>query len=116
MTLKFPIGSMEEKFGHVYSQFYSDAYAPFSAAKVTPFENPSYENLAVDPAFIEAIKYAGGVVTFDAKTCERGYLYSKNRANLTTRAAQYKSYSTREESRTTLELFDAMQPKLEEQF
>ena len=77
MTLSFPIGSMEEELGHVYSQFYSDAYAPFSAAKVTPFENPGYENLAVDPAFVEAIEYAGGVVTFNAKTCERGYLYSK---------------------------------------
>jgi hypothetical protein len=83
---------------------------------VTPFKNPSYKNLAVDPAFVEAIVYASGVVTFDAKTCERGYLYSKNQANLTTRAAQYKLYSTCEENRTTLELFNAMQPKLEEQF
>jgi hypothetical protein len=81
---------------------------------VTPFENAGYENLAVDPDFVEAIEYAGGVVAFNPKTCEHGYLYSKNRANLTTKTAQYKSYSTREEHRTTLELFDAMQPKLEE--
>lgn len=115
MTLKFPIGSVEERSGHVFSQFYSDAHAPFNAAKVTPFENPSYENLAVDPAFVEAIEYAGGVVTFNAKTCERGYLHSKNRANVATKAAQYKSYSTREEVRISLELFDVMEPKLEEQ-
>jgi hypothetical protein len=54
---------------------------------VTPFENLGYENLVVDLAFMEAIEYAGGVVTFNAKTYERGYLYSKNRANLTTKAA-----------------------------
>jgi hypothetical protein len=87
MTLEFPIGSMEQRFGYVFTQFYSKAYAPFNAAKVTLFENAGYKNFAVDPALVEAIEYAGGAVTFNAKTCERGYLYSKNRANLATKAA-----------------------------
>jgi hypothetical protein len=116
MTLEFLIGLMEQRSSYVFTQFYSKAYALFNTAKVTLFENAGYENLAVDLALVKAIEYAGGAVTFNAKTCERGYLYSKNRANLATKAAQYKSYSTREEVRISLELFDVIKPKLEEQF
>ena len=94
MTLNFPVGSQERRAGHIFKQFYSEFYAPFNAAKVVPFENVGYENLAVDPSFIEAIEYAGGNVAFNTKTCERGYLNSKNRANQATLGAQYKSYGT----------------------
>jgi hypothetical protein len=115
MTLNFPVGSQEQRVGHMFSQFYSKSYAPFNAAKVVPFENTRYENLAVDPSFIEAIEYAGGSVVFNSKACERGYLSSKNRANWATLAAQHKSYGTREEHWISLELFDIVQPKLVEQ-
>jgi hypothetical protein len=114
MTLNFPVGSQERRAGHIFSQFYSEVYAPFNAAKVVPFENTGYENLAVDPSFIEAIEYAGGNVVFNLKTCERGYLNSKNRANQSTLGAQYKSHGTREEDWISLELFDIVQPKLVE--
>jgi hypothetical protein len=111
MTLNFPVGSQERKVGHVFSQFYSESYAPFNAAKVVPFGDTGYENLAVDPSFVEAIEYAGGTVVFNPKTCERGYLNSKNRANQATLAARYKSYGTWEEHWISLELSDIVQPK-----
>ena len=112
LTLNFPIGSKERQAGLVFHQVYSESYAPFNAAKVAPFENTRYENLAVDPSLVEAIEYAGGAMAFNPKTCERGYLNSKNRANQATLAARYKSYGTREEDRISLELFDIVQPKL----
>jgi hypothetical protein len=51
MTLEFPIGSINRKEGHIYSQFYSEVQAPFNAAKAYPFENTGYESLAIDPTF-----------------------------------------------------------------
>jgi hypothetical protein len=84
MTLEFPTGSIDRKEGHVYTQFYSEVKAPFDAAKMYPFENTGYESLAMDPAFVEIIAYAGGAVVFNAKTCEQGYLNTKNRANRNT--------------------------------
>jgi hypothetical protein len=55
LTLNFPLGSKERRNGYIYSQFYSELYAPFNAAKVVPFQNIGLENLAVDPGFIDAI-------------------------------------------------------------
>jgi hypothetical protein len=69
----------------------------------------------MDPTFIETIEYVGRAVVFDSKTCERGFLYSKNRANKVTYNALYKSYSTKEEHRISFELFNAIQTKLVEQ-
>jgi hypothetical protein len=114
LTIHFPIGSKKRRKGLIYSQFYSEVHAPFNAARVTPFENKGYENLAVDLDLIDAIQYAGGSIAFDPRTCERGYLNSKNRANQTTLAAQYKSLGTQEEFRISLELSDSIQPKLVE--
>jgi hypothetical protein len=108
MTLEFLIGSINRKEGYVYSQFYSEAQLPFRVAGVYPFENAGYENLALDPTFVETVEYASRNVTFDPKTCERGFLSSKNRANRTTHNAQYKSYGTREEHCISLKLFNAI--------
>jgi hypothetical protein len=115
MTLEFPIGSVARKEGHVYTQFYSEVKAPFDAAKMYPFENTGYESLAMDPAFVEIMAYAGGVVVFNAKTCEQGYLNTKNRANRNTMDALYKSYGTREEHRISFELCNAIEAQLVEQ-
>jgi hypothetical protein len=108
ITLSFPIGSQERREGHYHSQLYSEVQASFGAAKAYPFENKGYENLATDPDFVESMQYAGGAVAFNAKTCERGYLASKNRANRSTQDAQLKSYGNREEHCISLELFDAI--------
>ena len=81
MTLHFPIGSQEHTGGHYYKQLYSEVQAPFNAAKVYPFENKAHEDLAIDPALAEAIGYAGKATVFDAKTCKRSYLASKNRVH-----------------------------------
>jgi hypothetical protein len=111
MTIHFPNGSKERAGGYVYLQQYSEVHAPFNAAKLTPFANKGFEHLAVDPSLVDAISHAGKAIVFNQKTCERGYLNSKKRANYTTRDAQYKSYGTREEHRISLELFDEMLPK-----
>jgi hypothetical protein len=108
MTLEFPIGSINQQEGYIYSQFYLEVQAPFNAAKAYPFENIGYENLAMDPTFIETIEYVSGAVVFDSKTCKRGFLYSKNRANKVTHNALYKSYGTKEEHRISFELFNAI--------
>ena len=114
ITLEFPIGSINRREGHVYSQFYSEVKAPFDAAKVYPFENTGYKSLAIDPSFVETVAYAGGAAVFDAKTCERGFLNTKNRANRGTRDALYKSYGTREEHRISFRLFNAIRAQLVE--
>ncbi len=69
----------------------------------------------MDPAFVEAVAYAGGALAFDARTCEQGYLNSKNRANMSTRGALHKSYGTREEHRISFRLFNEIWAKLVEQ-
>jgi hypothetical protein len=114
MTVHFPIGSIERKEGHVFGQFYSEIHAPFSAAKVIPFENKGYESLAVDPSLADALGHAGGAVVFKAENCERGYLASKHRAHCCTQDAQLQSLGTREEDRISLELMDKIEPKLAE--
>lgn len=112
MTVHFPLGSIEQKEGHVFGQFYSELVAPFNAVKVIPFENKGYESLAVDPSLADALGYAGGIVVFKAETCERGYLASKRRAHYCTQDAELQSLGTREEDRISLELLDKIEPKL----
>jgi hypothetical protein len=69
---------INQREGHVYTQFYLEVKAPFDTAKVYLFENTGYKSLAMDPAFVETMAYASRAVVFNAKTCEQGYLNAKN--------------------------------------
>ncbi len=65
----------------IYSQFYSLIKVLFDAAKVYIFNNEAIENLALNLAYVQTLRYVSKVVAFSPKVYEISYLYSKSRVD-----------------------------------
>jgi hypothetical protein len=102
MTIASKYGSLAYKAGLIYSQFYSLIKVPFDAAKVYIFNNEALENLALDPAYVRALRHVSGAVSFSPKVCEISYLHSKSRANVNLEDNRWRSYGVREEHRLSM--------------
>ena len=105
LTIASQYGSLAERSGLVYTQFYNLVKNAFDAAKVYPFENEALENLALDPDYVESLKHVGkGANTFSTKVCRTSYLHSKQRTHAALLDNQWRSFGTREEHRLSLAL------------
>lgn len=105
LTVASRFGSMAERAGLVYSQFYNLVKNAFDAAKVYPFENEALENLALDPGYVASLKHVGkSATTFSAEACKKSYLHSKKRTDAALADNQWRSFGTREEHRLSLAL------------
>jgi hypothetical protein len=103
-TISTSSKSCVRKDGLAYIQVYNIIKGLFEAAKVFAFNNPSLENLALDPDYTQSLYYAGRAVAFDTIIGLTCYLHAKERVYLESRGNRKKSYEVREEYRITLAL------------
>jgi len=92
--------------GYIYGQWYNLIKGPFDSTKLYVFQSENIENLALDPAYIETLKKAGGADSFSIATATASYLHSKERASINLKSREHISHGIREEHRISLELFD----------
>ena len=110
MTMAGQKGSMTRLGGLMFSQLYMNNKRLSEAAKHFPWEDgdDTMVVMVLDPTYREALRATMGSKAIDDEMCRQSYNHSERRFLMASRLNYDRSYSPREEHRTSLNLFGAI--------